>query len=81
MTNPLDPHASWLVAVDIRIRDAASMLIDADLLQTPHELLDFFEKPQHWAGEISLWQECGRPTSSDPGWDLFAHRLQRSVDG
>lgn len=51
------------------------MLIEAGYFSTPEDMLDYIEKPWKWSGERDLWVAAGRPSSSDPGWELFAARL------
>ena len=72
-----DEQPSWLIAVDERLRAAAKMLLDAERLETTEDLLDFLEKPWKWSAEITVWQDCGRPTLNEPTWPLFTHRLNR----
>lgn len=56
----------------------AGMLVDADVLANARDVVDFLEKPWHWAPEREAWIGAGRPTADDPGWELFAARLERT---
>lgn len=64
-----------------RTVQAADMLIAADYLSTPEEVLDFFAKPWKWDTEIALWVAAGSPAAQDPGWALFAARLAARDSG
>lgn len=57
----------------------ASMLIAADFLDTATDVLHFFEKPHKYQHEAAAWDQAGRPYPEDPGWELFAARLERQA--
>ncbi|MCA2281834.1 hypothetical protein [Mycobacterium avium] len=57
----------------------ASVLVEADWLDTPHDVVDFFAKPWKWGAQWMIWAHAGRPfpPSSD---DLAqAHLLGRGT--
>jgi hypothetical protein len=42
------------------IVEFASILIDAEQLDTPREVLRYFEKPWKWTPEYELWVSLGK---------------------
>jgi hypothetical protein len=55
----------------------AGALVDADWLDTPRDVVDFFEKPWKWSDCREAWQASGRPGCDDAGWEMFGARLRR----
>lgn len=55
----------------------ARMLVDVEVLESAIDVVDFVEKPWKWEPEREAWVGAGRPGREDPGWDLFAARLER----
>ncbi|MGD9621074.1 hypothetical protein [Mycolicibacterium sp.] len=39
----------------------ASVLVEADRLSTPHDVVDFFAKPWKWSDQWMIWATAGRP--------------------
>ncbi|MDD4865739.1 MAG: hypothetical protein PHQ28_00980 [Mycobacterium sp.] len=52
----------------------ASVLVDADWLSTPRDVIEFFEKPWKWDDLHQLWTRAGRPRA--PSGDDLAHSRQ-----
>ncbi|MBZ4508565.1 hypothetical protein GBP98_24845 [Mycobacterium avium subsp. hominissuis] len=44
----------------------ASVLVDADWLSTPRDVVDFFEKPWKWDDQFKIWVAAGRPQPPSP---------------
>lgn len=52
----------------------ASVLVEADRLSTPHDVVDFFAKPWKWSDQWMIWATAGRPLPPSPD-DLAQARL------
>lgn len=70
-----------LIPASHDMADAATMLISADYLITPREVLDFMVSPHKWQPVVTLWAAAGSPEQDSPGWALFAARLEAVEHG
>jgi hypothetical protein len=69
----------WVLDREI-VQYFGSILVAADVLDTPHLVLDYFEKPHKWDPEFQLWDACNRPESGEiVGWDWFVAKLAKAV--
>lgn len=46
-------------------------LIDAEVLETPGETLEYFERPSKYNKHYALWHSLDDPTPGDEGWKEF----------
>lgn len=63
----------------LEVGQVARMLVDAEVLSSARDVVDFLEKPWKWEPERALWLSAGRPRVGEPGWELFAARLDRTT--
>jgi len=52
----------------------ASVMVDADWLSTPHDVIEFFARPWKWENEWTIWALAGRPHPPSPD-DLAQARM------
>lgn len=55
------------------------ILVSADWLDTPRDVLDYMEKPHKWAPEREIWEGCGKPGPDDQGWDWFLAKMEKAA--
>jgi hypothetical protein len=58
----------------------AHVLVEANWLDTPKLVVDFFEKPHKWKSEFQTWDEFGRPRTDDAGWEAFVLAIDKGVE-
>lgn len=52
----------------------ASVMVDADWLRAPHDVVEFFSRPWKWEKEWTIWALAGRPRPPSPD-DLAQARM------
>lgn len=55
--------------------DFASVMVDADRLSTPSDVVYFFEKPWKWDPDFAVWAAAGRPVGPSPDDLVQARQL------
>lgn len=77
----MNERQAWM-ADHQELAATARMLYDVNvLLPSAESVFDFLDKPWKWQGERDAWVAAGRPSTTDPGWELFECRIGRMTDG
>lgn len=71
-------HAPWY-SDHREVVSLASVLVDADWLSTPRDVVYFFEKPWKWNDQFKIWAAAGRPLSPSPDDLTEARSLGRGT--
>lgn len=54
----------------------ADVLIETGWLDTPRDVLSFFEKPWKYTPQWALWEASDKPGKDDTNWEWFTVRLE-----
>lgn len=63
-----------------KIRTFALALVQAKILETPDEVIDYLNRPSEYDEAYQYWDELGSPGPKDPEWKTWVASLTVSVE-
>jgi hypothetical protein len=70
-----------LPTTDIEALQFAEVLIAADILTTPADVIYFLRRPDKYGREHQAWTAAGRPVDGSPAWNATRAVIGAIADG